>query len=225
VIDYDKLKLAHELARQYYLMTLKQISFSIAPLENHTEYTLSLNHEDIDAWSNIDELISKLQELTAELKPKYKVGQFVYYCCDNGDICNGIIKGIFKDINGKDIIELENPNARLFINSIYPSRESLIEEQIEYWKSLKDKTPREKFKDEIEKYNNECKECAPRFECPRCNKSWSSCQCKLECDHESDKKFYANIGGIMRSISNNRLVLNAKYELYAKCKKCGEFYK
>ena len=63
MIDYEKLKIAHELAREYYLKTSKQISIEIECLENHVEYLLHLHDETNDACSSIDCLIAELTKL------------------------------------------------------------------------------------------------------------------------------------------------------------------
>src|SRR5277367_5107582 len=80
MIDYDKLKLAHELADK-----LESIDWEIYFRKGKGQdyyFRLSCsfkrNHDFDEEYSTIDELISKLQELTQVIKTKYRVGQFIW---------------------------------------------------------------------------------------------------------------------------------------------------
>jgi hypothetical protein len=167
MIDYDKLKLAHELALKIdYAFSHKFV------LERFNNNNL---HQVFELWGenysniyshNVDDVISKLQELTGELKHKYQAGDEVWLI-DDSEICTAIID---KYDNEEYLLRhcaqidsgMNTGKGWTAKDKLYPSREALIEAQIDYWQSLR------------------------KFECPKCNLPWSSCQCKLECEHESD---------------------------------------
>ncbi len=139
MINYEKLKIAHELARKYSRMTnsVVRISQSISyAFEGVICHSLSTAFEGDKSYDTIDEIIEKLTELTAPPKPepKYKVGQEVFYYV-NKRIKQSRIKSIYCNPDGltfwyKD--ELNNTEE----NDIFSSRESLVQSQIEYWQSL-----------------------------------------------------------------------------------------
>jgi len=133
MIDYEKLQIAldmhSKIKDEYYLNVL---------IDSRIEYYLcSINYDkDNLYYSSLDELIEKLQELTKP-EPKYKVGQEVWIR-DNDDILN--VK----------IISISNSNERYYMKQfmgnfeitysrieqeMFPSKEALIEAQIEYWEA------------------------------------------------------------------------------------------
>ena len=204
MIDYDKLKLAHELAYKRCEHTGGRVDVTccffdtnIEPEYHFVDYT---NDKDNQCFA-IDDLLSKLQELTGELKAKYKDGQEVWYCW-NHDVVDNLIVRVVVNEEIKYIVECGR--VSMPESGIFSSRQALIEAQIEYWQSLKDKTPRAKFKDEIEGYNNSIEERIDILYGHSFN----------ECQHESDGFIHEfNQAGEMGIWT------------MSKCIKCGEFYR
>ncbi len=180
-IDYDKLKIAHELADKWHKKTAYQIcittgircskepGFVFYVLETYTD-----NDENNieESYYCIDELIAKLTKLTdSPIKIpnlKYQIGQEVFYLDPFEGIKCMKIDGIRFS---KDDPENEDGHIYNHLRSeyLYSSKESLIEAQIEYWQSLKDHS-----EDKLEKvcpYDPDG--------CPKCTD---------ECQHESDKR-------------------------------------
>jgi hypothetical protein len=142
MIDYDKLKLVHELAEK-----LKTEDWSIKyGYYNGNGYFVLTFYDFEDMFheyehSNIDDLVSKLQELTGELKPKYKVGQEVWLI-DDSEICTALIdKYDDREYFLRKCTQVESGMATgkgwIAEDKVYPSREDLIEAQIDYWNKLR----------------------------------------------------------------------------------------
>lgn len=131
MIDYEKLKTAHELA--YKLSQKIEGCLDITVSFNNSEYHKSLDyllkdHKRNEEWlfSTLDDLIMELNERTKP-EPKYKDAWFVnahgraqctevlnkegYICCDKSDI-------------------------QALSRTMYPTKESLIAAQIAHWNSL-----------------------------------------------------------------------------------------
>lgn len=108
MIDYDKIKLAHELADEYYKLYGRLVGITL-----------------------------KLTELTQpdEPKPKYEIGQNVWFIDEVKDVCSAPVQQPRVNIDKidylfKDFLSIEE-------EYLYPSREALIDAQIEYWVNLK----------------------------------------------------------------------------------------
>ena len=118
MIDYEKLKLAHELANEYSKSKkwdqLIYISVGMSKLELRYSIEIYKNSEDMNIKFDdgcqftycIDELITKLQELTKP-NPKYEVRQKAWACLgqnvpDDGkncDECNKLSKNIVERLD------------------------------------------------------------------------------------------------------------------------------
>lgn len=135
MIDYEKLKLAHELAKKYSALSGKHIELTVAYYQNEKpDYCLEI-YEDNGNYSHdkicLEEIISKLQELTQDKpKPKYEVGQTVWV--NKLSIIN---VEIF-EVKGNKYFDGDDWYAE---NELYSSKQALIEAQIEYWTDLKHK--------------------------------------------------------------------------------------
>lgn len=143
MIDYIKLKIAHELACKYSketnLLCSVDVCFNGENITYHLYYGASEESHlaDYHYTYSIEDLIAKLKELT-QPKPKYEVGQEVYW--------------IVSDVIYSGIIDCANPNENRWKIKIddelveidecylYPSREALIDAQIEYWTNLRTPT-------------------------------------------------------------------------------------
>lgn len=202
MIDYEKLKLAHELYSKI------QDEYWIGYFwPNYTNsflgyFRLSKNEStEFEDFDTIDSLITKLQELT-QPKSKYEIGQEVFALKRRGVV--GLMSGRVKEYDSHDnyyIVFTGSGGYWLNEEKIYPSREALIQEQIDYWESLK-------FDDAIEyvrkNHDGTVKNLASK-----------------ECQHESDGGWYYSHGERICGAALH--FANAKPDKY-KCKKCGEFY-
>lgn len=164
MIDYDKLKIAHEMAKKIN----QRVSVSVCYLVADDKPTFVLDHCDsknnVTSY-NFDDLITKLKELT-QPEPKYIDGWVI-------DGFGNI--EFWRNMTQEDI---EKNSLK-----VYPSRESLIDAQINYWYDLKMET----VKDSLSK-------CVPPFEGEV--RGFSSLTDKesnrqiTSCYHESSDEFY-----------------------------------
>lgn len=119
MIDYDKLKIAHTFIDKCESHYLAHINSK----KHGHEYTLvdwKIEMPDL-IYDNIDDLITKLRELT-QSEPKYKKGQTVW-TLTNHEAPDDIIEiTLNQDINDDE--------------GLYPSKAALIEAQIEYWSNM-----------------------------------------------------------------------------------------
>lgn len=134
MIDYDKLKLAHELCRKLDGHWFR-IDFCIN-IKEHDRINIFLYQCDANSpiiFINIDELINKLQELTHS-KNRFAIGQEVWFIDSYDKISCLKIRAI----------EGKNPNIRYVVDNngwsvhetyCYDSKQSLVEDQIKYWMS------------------------------------------------------------------------------------------
>lgn len=141
MIDYEKLKIAHELAIIRAKKTGSRMDICICFFDDDEPgYTYSDYTGDIDNnfYTNIDDLITLLQDLTkTEPKQKYEVGQEVFFTCYE-DISSGIIELINLDHGDfKFHIAMEHGYINLSEDKIYSKKSDLIEAQLRHWTSLK----------------------------------------------------------------------------------------
>ncbi len=139
MIDHEKLKLAHELAKEY---KEKCNLFDVIIVSTFQVHAIIFHHElkvlknecsetECSVYITIDALIAKLKELL-QSKNKYQIGQDVWVLGLKGGFHKTKIKAINDDgymvFGGLDLIYSEN--------DLYLNKESLIEAQNEYWSSL-----------------------------------------------------------------------------------------
>lgn len=165
MIDYKKLKLAHSLILQ---VNEKYSLATYVSCQYDTYHRLhALNSEWFEDFEDLDDLIAKLKELVAS-KPRYELKQEVWFVV-SGEIKKRYISQIYKNSETDDYIIQAGGYSSIECN-FYPSREALIQAQIDYWESLK-------FEDAIEyvrkNHDGTIKNLAPK-----------------ECQHESDGKMY-----------------------------------
>ena len=219
MIDYDKLEIVHGLYPQGYLKIIPMFGSSGELTEIH--YSMDIENIIPDYFSNIDDLIVKLQEIVRQ-EPKYKVGQLLWFIdmphskrepifkimqleCKSIDIDEDAIRYVFHDDYCWEIKE----------EDVYPSREDLIEAQIAYWTCLKNQesstgsedismTPT--YEGEIKGFNHneDNLEKFPKFQ--------GAIVGFAPCNHESDGYLYPH----------NEIPL---FPAMNKCKKCGDFYR
>lgn len=143
MIDYKKLEYAHQLTEKlppcmcvaHHWEGHEDEYFRLH--DNRTEI-FDLSHGMFEDFDSIDELITKLEELTKP-EPKYAVGDIVWrYAVDN-EFFECIVIKIY-DIEecqyicrdaGDDFEDIYNESY------LYPTREALIKAQIAYWEKMK----------------------------------------------------------------------------------------
>ncbi len=136
MIDYEKIKKAHELADKYIKSTKEEITIVHTFWgDNSKAYQLFIGEVDCYSESfdnlDIDDLITKLEELTRPT-PKYDYGEVVWYE-DEGLINNFIITGIDKRISDNMFCYSSINMIYVQENHLYKSRKELIEAKINFW--------------------------------------------------------------------------------------------
>lgn len=140
MIDYEKLKEAHEIAcksKNYWFKVDMGITSSICPI------IVDDNDSIIEYCDDIDELIAKLKELielelpTSKYKARDELWTLTGFCQPTkvillhksmpGNLWWVNIEG---KLNGFSVEE----------SNLYPTQQELIESQVKYWQSLKDPT-------------------------------------------------------------------------------------
>jgi len=133
MIDYDKLKIAHTIASKIpgglficYFYSPDRLEFSFVSIE-HEYY----------GTKNIDDAILKLTEL-AKPKPKYAVNSVVYALDGfNGIIEVKIVRSYVTGIDETINIYVTDLGASYAESKLYPTREALIEAQVEHWQKVR----------------------------------------------------------------------------------------
>lgn len=147
MIDYDKLRIAHKLClKNGYSFSCffggKDITgyFEQELIgDNYIIYDIEAG-PILDEYENIDDLIAKLQELTQKEEPKakYKVGEFLYFINTNEPEWKIESSSVtcYPKPDGNNGFEYEFEGWTIHENYLYPTKQALIETQIEYWQSL-----------------------------------------------------------------------------------------
>lgn len=214
MIDYEKLKIAHELAEKLeskyvFRHEIGGISYVYCILD----VSLAQPNWIIFENTSIDVLIAKLTELTHP-KTKYKVGDTVLFLSSGGCIGEGKIGGIDRYSDKKYYITLEGWCRE---SELYPTKHALIEAQIEYWlNQLKDI---EGFSELTGEYT--LKTMSPTFEGKIKGFSHSKDKLqKFECEHETDGINYLN----STNEKDTDPARNYLDTLHLMCRLCGERY-
>lgn len=133
MIDYEKLKMAHELAAKI-SQEIKWVGIKTEISFGENGFSLLLwifvDGEYIPFHTSIDNLLAKLVELSGKTKPKYKIGQEVWTLNDEYKPEECIIEEI--DLCSSELY-LDDSGYWWTENQLYSSREELIEAEIEYW--------------------------------------------------------------------------------------------
>ncbi len=133
MMDYDKLKQAHELAQQRLESGLyTKISIDYVGTRNIIDYRLitSLDGEHDWMFDSINGLLCKLTKLTGLTQPK-PLYKDAYYLNRHNEISSTIV------LNQEGYVYCDETNKDAFGRTLYPSREALIDAQIEHWQSLR----------------------------------------------------------------------------------------
>ena len=130
MIDYEKLKTAIELTNKIHLGKLHMNSST----HDGVEYIFQVPFQNTYYSSSIDDLIAKLRELTKP-EPKYKCGDIVWFTYE-ADMCSALIKQ--SRIIDEEVSYLFEDFIPIRECDLFPTRQALIEHQIEYWQSLQE---------------------------------------------------------------------------------------
>ena len=244
MIDYDKLRKAVELANEAKLrLTVQVLNTDDALIfDGRTFSALFINNKESLTFHNLDELIAELQELT-QPRAKYEKGQMVWVI-SWGDVKEVEVIEIYWDSDLQDYrLSLDTKAGKMSIGQslVYPTKQSLIEAQIEYWQSLPEIQPRPEgvtgpidyypaFEGPVKGFNEKIRKatCCGK-EWSYTVTDWSNAKChlcgqhlcenhsedkleKVECQHESDGGYHCTTEGLI-------------IERLNKCLKCGEFYR
>jgi len=143
MIDYEKLKEAHELCDKIYLASVDmkyskhdgEKYYFLAPITDAGTF-----HCSSFIFNEIDALITKLRELT-QSEPKYKVGDIVWVINRNNVPVSLKIHAYSTYAHRIGYVVANKDDEQFYMDggSFHSSRESLIQSQIEYWSSLKKK--------------------------------------------------------------------------------------
>lgn len=132
MIDYEKLKLAVEICSnslEYYF----RVEFCARTNSDKLDIYLMQGDEIEQSFSSLDDLIAKLHKLTKP-EPKYQVGDEVFYEVNN-KIKQSRIQSVYPNPDGKIIWYTDELN-QMQETDLFPTRQSLIEHQLQYWKKL-----------------------------------------------------------------------------------------
>ena len=142
MIDYEKLKIAHDMAFKItknsepnYMQVRYRFVFDSDEFRFYAELGLNYGRENLE-FRSIDDLISKLKELTKRL-PKYEIGQEVYYLYQLKRTFLPLEISEINPIREDGRVTYRTGNGMVFEEDIYPSEDALIDAQIDYWKKLK----------------------------------------------------------------------------------------
>lgn len=234
MIDYEKLKIAHELAqklRDDYSVVHYWVSYC-----NLDYFRLNDNlTSEIKDFKSLDDLIIKLQKLT-QPKSKYKVGQKVWKLSDYYKPLQYIIEQV--DESSEEKYTLYDYDDWCQEDELYPTREALIDAQIDYWNSKHCEDGRHEFIDDYTGYNSKCVHCEkPEFATSCLKNEEKSTRCEdmsmlttfelkrlKACEHQSDGKFHCKTPmGVLSSSEPGSLP--AGFEKVQICMTCGELYK
>lgn len=203
MIDYEKLKIAHELVYQLSIISNDNVIIQTT-YRGDKVVLFNIYQNDMSKFDSsmlcisIDELIIKLKELT-QPKLKYKVGDTVWTL-----VGSTAVAGSIKEIDESGFIYFVSYGGEGWLarkeESLYPSHEALIDAQIKHWTSLKN-TETSTGSDDMSLSSTSGYD--------EIKKGFNHSEEKLEkvCKHESDGRYY------LTSPCQN------------KCKKCGEFYR
>lgn len=136
MIDFEKLKLAHELALQtedYYFEVCLGTDEIYMDLYDATKSRTCI----VVSTECADDLISTIRQLSSSSKPRYQIGDEVYIVTKFQHLTDGIYHNKIIDIDAdgeREIYTIKGLEDLDFSKEdIYPSKQSLIQAQIDYW--------------------------------------------------------------------------------------------
>lgn len=162
MIDYEKLKTAIALANTYSEQQSMGVGIRIM-------LSVGLIHFDLEGettvrFDGLDGLISRLKELTQPTR-KYKIGDFVWLRRRGNYLPSVKIEDVENDPDDEDPYYIGSTFGDWYKEQeLFPTKQSLIEAQLEYWQKMKLECIEAPFDDVI----------------------------ISECKHESDAEAFAN---------------------------------
>lgn len=237
MIDYDKLKIANELAKQIKYETRFNMIDNVNALSDFGRFFFSASiylDDDIAIYHNLDDTIAKLQELT-QPKPKYATRDIVYFVSCDG----GLRQEEIDDYCSSDNTYFINEERWFEESEVFPTKQSLIEHQIEYWRDQISEELEQHISPYCEPLNKEehCQVSGAKLNTPKIEAvpyhpifTDEKILDSIKCEHGfSPRNCFECVMGICQH-ENDGLCHNickgpdgSKWE--SKCKKCGEFYK
>lgn len=257
MIDYEKLKEAQEICSKlddYYFT----IDFCVNTKSSKHDISLTYANDGIPrALNTLDELIEKLKELTKR-EPKYQIGDKVFY------IYSRAYTTLIPDIYEGDVLDVGAfdgggfyclvHNLQVDECSLYPTKQALIEAQINHWQNLPSQEPEQhvsdycmpKFEGEIKGFKEEISDLTltpfHNWKCPDCGHRmadysgkrddgtwWTGCskRCGYYTQIYSAPDIQINQvkDDIDRCQHESDGMIYASNPPQYKCIKCGEFYK
>ena len=220
MIDYDKLKIVHELAQKYSskIDSIVQIILEFNPGCNMYGFR-SYDFPNENLFMSIDMLIQKLHELT-QPKPRFEEFDSIYYRIGD-EIHDSTINHVFDGMMQNERFYRTGKCHDMLESQLYLKKSELIEAQIAYWSKLHEeenpgdliicKRKELEFKATDAWYKQAAKDEDDHHEKYPHDQSLHEIpgQNSIVCEHESDGHTYP-------------LQPQNKYK---KCKKCGEFYR
>ncbi|HCJ4260064.1 TPA: hypothetical protein NR299_003216, partial [Legionella pneumophila] len=140
MIDYEKLKKAHELAGKITIDSGKRADVYVS-IYDGDKIVFGIMYDRTTYESiDIDHLLNKIEELT-QPKPKYEVGDEIWFINSANKISSLVIERIdYQHPDGFYYVD-KHGNYKSDKSTTFSSLELLIDSQIEYWKNLR--TPEE----------------------------------------------------------------------------------
>lgn len=133
MIDYEKLKIAHELAfRTSYVIDtsfgMDELWFKLRNVdEDANDYEVEREFDDLD------KLINALEKAT---KPKFKVGDKVWYLNADKEI-ESLEVLCSQFTSNSDWLYQNGKGWSIYEKACYPTKALLIDAQLEYWEDLR----------------------------------------------------------------------------------------
>lgn len=140
MIDIEKLRIAHELFEKLKpgaIMSIRMCTGMTSDLSCDLLWYFDENapegFKNSKYYNSLDELIAKLQQLVCS-NPKYKIGERIWIACGRG-FYSRIINKISPVYYGG--YTYSGDDFCLGDDEFYPTLESLVKAQIQYWESVK----------------------------------------------------------------------------------------
>lgn len=147
MIDYEKLKIVHDLARKLTVGTGNRCDINVSVYDDDEALFGIIWNRETTEYLNIDSLIKHIQELTRP-EPMYKIGDSVYWMDGRNQIQSGEVVRI--DNEYSEFVYYATDN-KWYIDEehLYPTKQALIDSQIEYWQKLKVENYQPKFEGKV----------------------------------------------------------------------------
>ena len=218
MIDYEKLKKAHELQKKLCLgssgsLTIRVRIIAYGDGKVITDYMTYDGNISTGYYTNLDDIIIELTELT-QPQPKYKMGDKVWIM--DGSYTYGLyeIESIERPIIGRNEIALlyglKNRRKLVHEDLIHPAKLALIQAQCDYWNKLEDEELKKDSNGQIIPHilDNSGFVTSQEIEDKNNFMTGRPKECHKECQHEDS--------------GNGNMLLS--YPAKIQCGKCNQYY-